>query len=373
MLLICAVVFLRSAIGAAAADPGLRTTDTLLVRPGNDGLAPAMSQALTTDSSVVALASSGRGDTRARTDDGTTRDANYMAVSSNYFSTLDIRLIRGRGFTSTEDDAARSAVFSESLAQRLWPNGNAIGRVVSLGPFPDAREIDLSGPSGTYTVVGIAQDVAAGAFSLGGAGGSSSYLTFHGVYVPRARDSRPSALLVRVHGDPELARRELLARLARVDPSGADVTTVRTMVGMSVFLMNLGFWLTVSLGSIALLLTSAGLFGVVSYVVAQRATELGVRMALGARAPQIVWLVLTQVLRPVGTGVLAGSVFAASLGTLLMRMAGARPSDVSAIRPLDPAAYLLSLLLVVAACIVATLAPVMRATRIDPVAAIRQD
>lgn len=130
--------------------------------------------------------------------------------------------------------------------------------------------------------------------------------------------------------------------------------------------------MTVGLGGLALALTVSGLFGVLSYLVEQRAKEIGVRMALGATTRDIAVLVLWQSVRPVGFGLLAGGGLAAGLAVVLLSTPAA--SEIGdTVRVLDPLAYAVSLLVIVGACGLAGLVPTLRAARVDPFATLRND
>ena len=147
---------------------------------------------------------------------------------------------------------------------------------------------------------------------------------------------------------------------------------MRTIAGMGAYLLQIAFWVTLALGGLALALTVSGLFSVLSYLVEQRAKEIGVRMTLGATTRTIVVLVLSQSIRPVAFGVLAGGGLAAGLATLLMSTSAA--SEIgNTVHVLDPVAYAASLLVIVMACVVAGLVPALRAARLDPIATLRQD
>jgi ABC-type antimicrobial peptide transport system permease subunit len=152
----------------------------------------------------------------------------------------------------------------------------------------------------------------------------------------------------------------------------AEVVTLRTMVQMVTYLLQIPFWLTLVLGALALVLTVSGLFSVLSYLVEQRAREIGVRMALGATSRNIGTLVLLQSARPVGIGLLLGASLTAALGTVLLATPAAALIG-SIVRMFDPVAYAVSLLCIVTACACAALIPALRAGRIDPIAALRQD
>jgi ABC-type antimicrobial peptide transport system permease subunit len=134
----------------------------------------------------------------------------------------------------------------------------------------------------------------------------------------------------------------------------------------------MSFRLTLALGSLALLLTMSGLFGVLSYLVEQRAKEIGVRMALGASNGSIGRLVLSQLARPIGIGLLSGVALTAGLSTALLATPAA--DQIAAIvRLFDPFAYAAGLLCIVAACAGAALIPARRAGRVNPLVALRQD
>ena len=305
----------------------------------------------------------------------------YKFVSPEYFSVLDIAIVRGRGFLEAERSAhAAVAVVTESVARQLWPDGEAVGQVLRLEPDPPA----LSGAEGkndtpwkeappllsrTFVVVGIARDVPG--FRLAGLTVKDA-----GVYVPTSVEVTRTSLAMRVKGDPERARVALVERLTAIDSSMGSVITLRTIVGAAAYFLQIAFWLTVLLGALALLLTLSGLFSVLSYLVEQRTREIGVRMAIGATSRSIGALVLLQSARPVGIGLLLGVCLAAALGIVLRSTLGAEAiafGNESVVRLFDPVAYAASLLCIVTACACAALVPALRAGRINPVAALRQD
>jgi ABC-type antimicrobial peptide transport system permease subunit len=182
-----------------------------------------------------------------------------------------------------------------------------------------------------------------------------------------------TSLVARVHGDPELARQALLNRVTTIDPAMArQVITMRTLASIDTYFLQIAFWLTVVVGGLALALTLSGLFSVLSYLVEQRTHEIGVRMALGATARDVTRLVLSQSIRPVGVGLLVGGGSAAALASLLLATPAAAAIG-QIVHVLDPAAYAVSLLIIIAACLVAAAVPATRAARLDPMQALRQD
>src|SRR6185369_9433339 len=173
-------------------------------------------------------------------------------------------------------------------------------------------------------------------------------------------------------GDADLARQTLLERLSRIDPNMGKIITLRTVARLESFFLTIAFSVSVILGGLALLLTVSGLFSVLSYLVAQRTKEIGVRIALGASSQKVTRLILAQSTRPVLFGLLAGAGLAASLARLLLATeAGAMISVI--VRVADPVAYLSGLLVIVVACLFAAWIPASRAAQVDPMTTLRQE
>jgi predicted permease len=402
LLLICAAIFLRAAFAAATVDPGVRTSDTVTVSIANEPRRAALLQAVTAHPSVAAVAASSQ-PTRTVAETSVSAEAtpdgppgrrspseaemsrrlpvDQMAVSPEYFDVLGIDVVRGRGFTQVERSAeAGVVVVDETVARRLWPHRNAVGEVVRLDPSnregsarassgSEAPQSGTPGPpspiSRPFTVVGVVRDV-------GGGLQMPDLFTFRGVYLPTGPERGGTSLTLRVRGDPEQARQALLERLTSVDPALGTINTMRSIAGMQMYIMRLAFWVTMVLGCLALALTLSGLFSVLSYVVAQRAKEIGVRIALGATAGNVVGLVLSQSLRPIGIGLAAGGSLAAALTVALMATPAA--SAIGGIVDVfDPMAYAASLLVIVTSCVLAASIPALRAARVDPIATLRKD
>jgi predicted permease len=368
LLLICAAVFLRSASAAATFDPGMRTSDTVVVQIANEPNRDAIVKALMAESSVAAVAAAWPGAPRAgfAATSGAKAAIGYEFVSSEFFSVLDITVVRGRAFTRAEGTSNASlAIVSETTARTMWPNADAIGQVLHLEMDPTSDRWRIDEPPlalRTLIVVGIARDVAGFRFAP---------FNKAVVYVPTSTAMPQASLIARVHGDPELARRTLLNRLTTIDADmGRQVVTMRTVAGAETRLLQIAFWLTVVLGGLALTLTLSGLFSVLSYLVEQRTREIGVRMALGATPRDVARVVLSQLIRPVGFGLLIGGGSAAGLaGLLLATPAAATIGKI--VHVLDPVAYAVSVLIIVAACLTSVLIPATRAARLNPTRALR--
>ena len=381
LLLICAAIFLRSAISASQFNPGFRTADTLLIDAVNDNKRDAMLQALRSDPTVTALAGVRPPllalPPRAFGDAGAGKVAlSYKHVSAGYFDVLGIPIVRGRAFTTAESDGYPLAVVSESVARTLWPNGDGLGETfriesdltaqkgsafLTINPGAGDGEAPLT--PRTVTVIGVSKDVA---------GFRITDVREAGVFLPTTREAPKTFLVARIQGDADLARQTLLERLTRIDPNMGMIMTLRTVARLETFFLKIAFWVSVILGGLALLLTVSGLFSVLSYLVEQRTREIGVRIALGASSQKVTQLMLAQTTRPVLFGLLAGAGLAASLATLVLTTeAGAMIAAI--VHVTDPVAYLSSLLVIVVACLFAAWIPASRAARVDPMKTLRQE
>jgi len=372
LLLISAGVFLRSALTAATANPGMRITDTILVDIANEARRTSIVQAVTTEPSVAAVAAvwpefeAGPRAAFAEAS-GAKATVGYRFVSPEYFGVLDIAIVQGRTFMPAERTPDLPvAVVSETTARSLWPNASAIGQTVRLSTDAksgERRTEERPFESRTFTVVGVVRDVP---------GFRMVPLPDAFVYIPTNATAAGTSLVARVHGDPEVALRTLSDRLTAIDPTMARLGSMVWITRMETYLLGLGFWFTVVLGGLALALTVSGLFSVLSYLVEQRTREIGVRMALGATARNVTRLVLSQSIRPVGLGILIGAGSAAGLAALLLSSPSAGPIG-ELVQVLDPIAYGVSLLIILAACLAAASIPASRAAHLDPTTTLRQE
>jgi predicted permease len=375
LLLICAGVFLRSAAAAAHLDPGVRTADTVTVYVANESRRTALLQVIAADPLVTAVAaasppvrgfaSTAMSDEQGHTSDTSRRVAvQQIVASAEYFGVLGLDIMAGRGFTSAERRIDASvAVVSETAARELWPNRSPLGAVVRVQLSP-ADAPQSTEPVRAFTVVGVVRDVNGPL--------ASDFFPSWGVYVPGSTESPGTALKLRVRGDPEQARQALVEHLTSVDPGLGEVSTMRTIAGLQTYILQIAFWVAVVLGGLALVLTLSGLFSVLSYVVAQQTKEIGLRVALGATTKTVARLVIAQAFRSVSIGLAAGTILAAAVATLLLSTPAA--SEIgSVVHVLDPVAYITGVLVIASACLVAASLPTLRAARIDPIAALRNE
>jgi predicted permease len=386
LLLTCAAIFLRGAWSAANVDPGVRTADVVSVAVLNERKRAVIIETLRGEPAVTSVAAAwpgfmgGLGGAPAYGEGASGRQVvRYQFVSPEFFDVLGIDLVRGRGFTDAERNANEGvAVVSETMARELWPGADALGQVLRVEPDAtivqgsDAAAAAAARPSDdpllqarTAVVIGVVRDVAGfqlGGMRLGGAG----------VYMPINAEAATTALTLRVRGDAEVARRVIFDRLAVLDPNMAQVSTLQTFVRTNTYILGTSFWLTLVLGVLALLLTLSGLFSVLSYLVEQRTREIGVRMALGASSRSVGALVLKQSAWPVGIGLLIGCTLVAGVSAALLATPAAEQIG-SIVSLLDPVAYGASIVCIVAACAGAALIPALRAGRVNPLAALRQE
>jgi predicted permease len=384
LLLICAAIFLRGAWAAANADPGVRTAGVVSVAVLDESRRGDILEMLSSEPSVATVAAAwpgfmgGIGGVPAYGEGASGRQVvRYAFASPELFDVLELTIVRGRGFTAGERNPNEAvAVVSETVAAELWPGLDPLGQVLRVepdptivqgapAPAPAQPSDDPLLQSRTAVVIGIARDVAG--FSIGGIriGGAD-------VYLPIDSDVPATGLTLLVRGDAEVAQRALVDRFAARDPNMAEVATLATFARADTYILGTSFWLTLVLGSLALLLTLSGLFSVLSYLVEQRRREIGVRIALGASRVSVGKLVLKQCAWPVGIGLGIGCTLTVGVSAALLATPAAEQIG-SIVSLFDPVAYGASLLCIVAACAGAALIPALRAGRVNPLVALRQD
>jgi putative ABC transport system permease protein len=287
--------------------------------------------------------------------------ADYKAVLPGYFEAMDARIVSGRPLLQADNqiNSRRVVVVDEKLAQRAWPNEEAVGKQLDVTVFT----FDQTGMKTVRTpaeVVGVVGNIRAESLTEDGR---------EAVYFPHRWFSFvPLSMTVRVAGDPLALVVPIRREVEVLDPEVpmADIMVMDDYVAEAVAPTRFTLTLISIFAAMALVLASIGLYGVISYSVRQRTREIGVRMAFGADEQNIVRLVVGRGIKLGLAGVVAGIV-AAFVST---RTVSSLLYGVSAI---DPVTFLGIPLLLVAVTVVASYVPARRAMRVDPVEALRDE
>jgi putative ABC transport system permease protein len=273
--------------------------------------------------------------------------ADVRVVAPGYFETMKIRLIDGRFLDERDADGApRASVINETMARRYFPDRSPIGQIIQ-------------NPHGKSEVVGIVADVRAQGLDTEAK---------KQVYLPlRQSPMAGMAVIARAERDPLALGGAIQQIIWSVDPEQPvyRLSTMEQILARAVFLPRLSTTLLAIFALAALLLAALGIYGVLSYSVAQRTREIGLRMALGSSDRQTIRLVVGHSLQLVAVGGVAGVVAASFLARA---MAGV----LYGVSPFDVPAFALSLAVLVIAGIAASLLPALRATRVDPIVALRE-
>ena len=274
--------------------------------------------------------------------------ADFRVVSPGYFEMMGIPVFRGRAFDSSDTkDAAQTAIVNLAFADRYWPNENPIGRRLSDG-------------DGWTTVVGVVGDIRQS--------GLDQEAAPH-VYAPYLQTPlRRTGVLIRTSADPLSLATPVREQVIAIDPDQPlyNLHTMEELIEVSMSGRRLNLVLLALFALTALLLAAVGIYGVVSYSVTQRTHEIGIRIALGAQASDVMKLIVTRGMTPVVFGMAAGIVGALALTRVMSTLL----FGVSANDPLTFAA-IAALLAVVA--LMACYIPARRATSLDPMIALRHE
>jgi len=373
VLVVTALLLARNFTSLAALDLGYSTTNvySLNVRGENNAPIARVAEQLAADPRIASVAVTGGNPMfvthtvpAAPEGAGAATPMRYTFVSPEYFTMLRIPIAAGRPFRSDEARAAaRVAIVSDSTARAFWPGADPIGRTIRLErPTAPGREDAIDGYT-QVTVIGTVRDVVSGLMFEGPDRGH--------IYLPAAAsDPHAAALLITPRAGsgfrPDLLREGF--RLLGYDPNLFEILPLEEMRQTQIYPMRAASWVGACLGGVALLLSIAGLYGVLSYTLAQRTREIGIRMALGATGSAVVSLVMRQSARMAALGVVIGlTVSFAVLRTLASLV---RLSQVSF---LDLGSFAAAVLVVGAATALAAYQPARRATQIDPAETLRAE
>jgi putative ABC transport system permease protein len=282
--------------------------------------------------------------------------AHNMTVGLDYFRTMGIPFRRGRDFSPADGpDAPPVAIVNETLARKFFPDGNAVGRHILFGA-PDPKNPDAH----WMTIVGIIGDVRTGALDLP---------PMPQFYRPEMQDGNGRMFVVlRTMREPTSMARVVLCIVHQLDPQQPvfHVSTMENHVAQTLGQPRFRTTLLSFFASVALFLAALGVYGVVAHAAVQRTKEIGIRIALGADAARVITAILRESLRPIAAGIVLGIAGTAMLTRFLS-------SVLYHVKPDDPGAVAWSVALMAIVGAAACGLPAIRASRVDPVIALRQE
>ncbi len=279
-------------------------------------------------------------------------------VSSDYFKAMDVPIVAGRTFTDADTpDTPKVAIINETMARRFWPDRNAVGQIIRV----------RSATGTAIQIVGIAAD-----HKVTSVGEPPTPF----LHLARRQQPNPySAVIARTRGDASALLRDMRREIHALEPTLAFVEnqTMEDEVAMTLFPVRASAWLVSGIGGVAMLLAAVGLYGVIAYSVARRTREIGIRMALGARATTVVASVMRHGLLIAAIGLSTG----VALTVIAMYLAAVFVPGVMAglygIRVTDPASWFTAAAILFAVSAAANLIPAWRAARIHPSEALRTE
>jgi putative ABC transport system permease protein len=318
-----------TAVGASDAPPTWNNRSNILI----DGRAPDPS---------------GKGNTYA----------SITAITPGYFAAMNLRLLQGRDFTDADvDSVPHAAIVSAGFAEQYWPQQNPVGKRFRRGT-PQDKE-----PGPWLTVVGIVPDTLKGEFD------SKTWPQVYTCYLQAKNATQRMTVFAKVRSGDPAATAPLLRAAVRELNDDLPIyfaEPLTKMVDQAKFFKKLFGWIFGIFGGVALVLAGVGLYGVMAYSVAQRTQEIGVRVALGAGPGDVLRLILREGGLRLALGLAIGCVIGYFGGQLLA-------SELYGVKAGDPATFASTLLMLGAIGLFATLVPALRALRVNPVVALRNE
>ncbi len=384
MLLVGAGLMIRSLWQLAAVDAGFDPHNLLtmtMVVTGNKYSRPIdeiafYDRALSKVRALPGVTSAGLIDTLPITQDGSHQpvaiegrpvqamseqpEVDTRSISAGYLTTMHIPLRRGRDFSSADAPGRpATAIISESMAKRFWPNEDAVGKHLTM----------TFNPGKVREVIGIVGDV-----KLTGLDTASSEST---IYLPMSQTSaapyedwRPFSmqLAVRTTSQPASVTSAVTAAIHSIDPTQpvVDVMTMDDLIATSLSQRRFSMFLLAAFAVLALLLAAVGIYSVLSFAVRRRVREIGIRVALGAETKDILRLVVTEGMKPALLGLALGVAGALALGRVVA-------SFIYGIAPYDPLTFAAVAALLATVALLASIIPAFRAARIEPTRALREE
>jgi putative ABC transport system permease protein len=277
----------------------------------------------------------------------------YEPASSGYFDTYGVHLLRGRAFNNGDlADRPQVVIVNDTMARHYWPNENPIGKRIS-NPGPHKE---------WYEVVGVVSDMEF-------PGGLGEPYTRYEAFLPLAQ-SAPGYLTIalRTSLTPEAIGNSLRTAVAGLDPSLPvyRIRTARNAVDQGLGNISLLGNLLGAFATLGLVLAAIGIYGVISYTVVQRTGEFGIRLALGAQGRDVLWLVLRKGAVLVLMGAMIGGAGAYAVGKVLIAAVPSLPTR-------DPITLAVMSFILILVALIACYLPARRATKVDPLVALRYE
>jgi predicted permease len=277
--------------------------------------------------------------------------AERIRISPDYFKVLQATLVRGRSFTEGDEDGKQPvAVIDESTARKYWPTRDPLGRQVRFGKNPTKP---------WTTVVGVIKDIKSDGLDIDGV---------PHIYVSTYQDpSKQVSVVLRTSLPAALLEPQIRHEIQSIDPGLPvfNVVSMNDILDRSLASRRFSADLVGGFAGLAVLLASIGIYGLLAYMVSQRSREIGIRMALGARRDDILRMFLSKGVALAGVGIVAGLVFSASTASMMASL-------LYGVRPHDPAVFLIVPLVLLTVAALASYIPAWRATKVDPIAALRE-
>jgi len=277
--------------------------------------------------------------------------AERIRISPDYFQVLQTSLTRGRAFTEGDEDGKPLvAIIDESTARKYWPTRDPLGRRVRFRRDPTKP---------WTTIVGIVKDIKSDGLDIDGV---------PHIYVPTDQDSNKRlSVVLRTSLSATALEPHIRHEIQSIDPGLPvfGVSSMNDVLDRSLASRRFSANLVGGFAGLAVLLAFIGIYGLLAYMVGQRSREIGIRMALGARREDIQRMFLRKGVALAGVGVIAGLVFSASFASVMA-------SVLYGVRPHDPAVFLIVPLLLFAIAVLASYLPARRATRVNPLSALRE-
>jgi predicted permease len=277
--------------------------------------------------------------------------AERIRISPDYFKVLQATLLRGRSFTEGDEDGKPLvAIIDESTARNYWPGRDPLGRRVRF-------RRDSTKP--WTTVVGIVKDIKSDGLDIDGV---------PHIYVSTYQDSsKRLSVVLRTSLPATLLEPQIRHEIQSIDPGLPvfNVSSMNDVLDRSLASRRFSADLVGGFAGLAVLLASIGIYGLLAYMVGQRSREIGIRMALGARRDDILRMFLRKGVALAGVGIVAGVLVSASTASMMASL-------LYGVRPHDPAVFLTVPLLLLAVAVLASYLPARRATKVDPIIALRE-